>query len=360
MSRYRILVAWAWISVWMGVSVSSQPSKEMGGAHPTVRKLLESEHRNEAFAEITSWQRNLPLAAPYPSQDREVVDVLVCPQHEEPPLYAVLTNAESPRKRITLLDGDGTIIPFYHNDKALHGKLQDVNGDGRVDIAGQLPIQTSIDGVVVSMNMFLVLPISRENRAALTVLYNAQLATRPSSPTWSWRLSEATTPGAVAIELGPQIPESGPMEAQATYTWSVERQRFVGPPGGYDMPFLLVRGDDSGEIERFARSVYERADRGPEEPMRVGLDVQEPRKIFTPAPKYTKKARKARVQGPVIVQVIIDRDGKVMDIKVLKGLSHGLTEEAVKAIRRWTFRPATFQGKPVPVFYTLTVNFRLE
>jgi len=98
----------------------------------------------------------------------------------------------------------------------------------------------------------------------------------------------------------------------------------------------------------------------PEGPIHVGGDVKAPDKIEAPQPQYTEIARKARVQGVVIVQAIIDKTGNVTNVKVLKGLPMGLEEEAVKAIKRWKFKPATLNGKPVDVYYSLTVNFRLQ
>jgi len=98
----------------------------------------------------------------------------------------------------------------------------------------------------------------------------------------------------------------------------------------------------------------------PEGPIHVGGDVQKPEKISAPQPQYTEIARKARIQGVVIVQAIIDKQGNVTNVKVLKGLPMGLSEEAVSAIKSWTFKPATLNGKPVDVYYNLTVNFRLQ
>lgn len=98
----------------------------------------------------------------------------------------------------------------------------------------------------------------------------------------------------------------------------------------------------------------------PEGPIHVGGDVKAPVKINAPPPQYTEIARKARIQGVVIVQAIINKQGKVENVKVLKGLPMGLEEEAVKAIKQWTFEPATLNGKPVDVYYNLTVNFRLQ
>ena len=98
----------------------------------------------------------------------------------------------------------------------------------------------------------------------------------------------------------------------------------------------------------------------PEGPIMVGGDVKAPEKILAPQPQYTEIARKARIQGVVIVQAIIDKEGNVTNVKVLKGLPMGLEEAAVSAIKQWRFRPATLNGKPVTVYYNLTVNFKLQ
>ena len=83
-------------------------------------------------------------------------------------------------------------------------------------------------------------------------------------------------------------------------------------------------------------------------------------KIVYPSPLYTEIARKARIQGVVIVEAIIDKKGDVTNVKILKGLPMGLDLAAVDAIKRWKFKPATLNGKPVAVIYNLTVNFQLQ
>ena len=98
----------------------------------------------------------------------------------------------------------------------------------------------------------------------------------------------------------------------------------------------------------------------PTGPIRVGGDVKPPEKISAPPPQYTEIARKARIQGVVIVEAIIDKAGQVKNVKVLKGLPMGLDQAAVDAIKRWKFKPATLNGKPVDVYYNLTVNFQLQ
>lgn len=99
----------------------------------------------------------------------------------------------------------------------------------------------------------------------------------------------------------------------------------------------------------------------PAGPIHVGGDMNPPVKINAPQPQYTEIARKARIQGVVIVQAIIDKEGNVTSVKLLKGLPMGLDTAAVDAIKRWRFEPATLaDGRPVAVYYTLTVNFQLQ
>jgi periplasmic protein TonB len=98
----------------------------------------------------------------------------------------------------------------------------------------------------------------------------------------------------------------------------------------------------------------------PDGPILVGGDVKAPEKVFGPQPTYTEIARKARIQGVVIVQAIIDKQGNVTNVKVLKGLPMGLEEAAVEAMKQWKFKPATLNGRPVTVYYNLTVNFKLQ
>jgi TonB family protein len=94
--------------------------------------------------------------------------------------------------------------------------------------------------------------------------------------------------------------------------------------------------------------------------VRTGDDVIPPEMIRARSPRYTDIARRNRVQGVVIIEAIINKEGKVLKVKILKGLPMGLNEAAADAGQKWRFAPATLNGKPVDVFYNLTVNFRLD
>lgn len=116
--------------------------------------------------------------------------------------------------------------------------------------------------------------------------------------------------------------------------------------------FLLLGSGGS------ASTAQEEPPAGP--PYRVGENVTRPEKISGRPPVYTEVARKARLTGVVILETVIDEQGNVTQPRVLKGLPMGLSEAAVEAVQTWKFKPATLDGRPVPVYYTLTVNFQLS
>lgn len=95
-------------------------------------------------------------------------------------------------------------------------------------------------------------------------------------------------------------------------------------------------------------------------PYRVGGDITRPEKISGAPPVYTELARRARVTGTVITEAIIDEQGDVVNVRVLKGLPMGLDKAAVDAVTTWKFKPALKDGQPVKVYYVLTVNFHVE
>jgi TonB family protein len=99
---------------------------------------------------------------------------------------------------------------------------------------------------------------------------------------------------------------------------------------------------------------------GPEAAIRVDGRVSKPVKVSVPAPSFSESARKKRTEGTVIIEAIIDREGCVTDTQVLQGAPEGLDAAALQAVRHWVFEPAKRDGKPVKVFYTLTVNFKVD
>ncbi len=79
-----------------------------------------------------------------------------------------------------------------------------------------------------------------------------------------------------------------------------------------------------------------------------------------PTPVYTEQARKERVQGEVLLQVVFTASGQVQVLRVVRGLGYGLDESAIQAAQRVRFVPAQRNGQPVDSTATLHVVFQLS
>ena len=99
--------------------------------------------------------------------------------------------------------------------------------------------------------------------------------------------------------------------------------------------------------------------KAPTAPVRVGGKISEPRKTKNVAPQYPEMAKRARVQGTVILEATISPQGRVSEVKVLRGIPM-LDEAAMSAVRQWNYTPTLLNGTPVPVIMSVTVNFKLD
>jgi periplasmic protein TonB len=91
----------------------------------------------------------------------------------------------------------------------------------------------------------------------------------------------------------------------------------------------------------------------------VGGGVAAPQLIFAPDPEFSDEARRAKYQGVCVVSLIVDAQGNPQRVQVVRHLGMGLDEKAVEAVRQYKFKPATLQGKAVPVEVNIEVNFRI-
>ena len=95
---------------------------------------------------------------------------------------------------------------------------------------------------------------------------------------------------------------------------------------------------------------------GPKEPLPVGGVIQPPKKVVDVAPIYPPIALAARKSGLVILQAVIDEDGSVREVKVLRS-DPLFDRSAMDAVKQWRFTRPTLNGQPIPVVMTVTVGF---
>jgi len=87
---------------------------------------------------------------------------------------------------------------------------------------------------------------------------------------------------------------------------------------------------------------------------------EKPETLYSVKPKYPELARNAGIEGEVRLVIIVNEDGTVGDVEVVKSLGFGCDEAAVAAIKQWKFTPGKQNDKPVPVKISIPIRFKLE
>lgn len=93
---------------------------------------------------------------------------------------------------------------------------------------------------------------------------------------------------------------------------------------------------------------------------RLSEGMTPPKAISRIEPVYPEEAKKARIAGIVIIEATINEAGVVTEASVVKPLPFGLDQAALDAIQQWRFEPATQDGRPVPVKFHFTFNFKTD
>jgi TonB family protein len=95
-------------------------------------------------------------------------------------------------------------------------------------------------------------------------------------------------------------------------------------------------------------------------PYRPGSGIEPPRLLKEVRADYTEDARRRAIEGEVVLEIIVRRDGTVGDVRILRRLGGGLDDRAVQAVRQWRFAPARRLGASVDVVVEVAVEFKLR
>jgi TonB family protein len=93
--------------------------------------------------------------------------------------------------------------------------------------------------------------------------------------------------------------------------------------------------------------------------LRISSSVAEGLKIKDKSPRYPDEARQERIQGDVLLQVVIDTQGNIVKIKVVQGDSV-LVAAALDAVKQWKYKPYILNGNPVEVETTIRIQFHMR
>jgi protein TonB len=167
-------------------------------------------------------------------------------------------------------------------------------------------------------------------------------------------LSDAAPPPQVAIAAPTAAPTVGvavPVpDAEAPPEQTIASQQEIAQitPGmtstGEGDQSIVVAPPSEEELPKFGEYVY----------------VEElPEVITKVSPVYPDLAREAGVDGQVLLQALVDKEGKVRDVKVVKSIPM-LDQAAINAVKQWVFKPALSNNKPVAVWVAVPVRFTLR
>ena len=168
---------------------------------------------------------------------------------------------------------------------------------------------------------------------------------------------------------------TAPVEAPRTIVAErqVEAARSPGLPGGIEgsvpggVPGGVVGGVPGGVVGGVVGGVFSDLPAPPpppsvpvaRAPVRVGGDVKAPALIERVQPEYPEIARRARVEGVVILEAVVDRQGRVEEVRVLRSIPL-LDRAAVDAVRHWRYSPLLVSGQPESFIVTVTINFSVS
>jgi TonB family protein len=161
----------------------------------------------------------------------------------------------------------------------------------------------------------------------------------------NWRqLRQGMTMDEVRALLGE--PESVDVGSYTYWHWADANVYFIdGELSGWSEPRTLG-GVDGGVLDQ---------------PLYAGIgDVTKPELIEATKvpPRYPDAARKAKISGRVTLQAVVKKDGSVGDIQVLQspGSKFGFDDAAIAAVKQWRYKPATQNGRPIDVYFTIVVD----
>lgn len=220
-----------------------------------------------------------------------------------------------------------------------------------------LPVSVAIHAVLIAAVLIVPL-LTSEELPEPTAAVRAFFVDAPSAPP----PPPPPPPPAPKAPTTPKAPPK-PVTEQPNFTAPIEVPEEIAPEDGLD---LGVEGGVPGGVEGGVPGGVVGGVVGglpdappPQQAVRVGGQIKEPKKLKNINPTYPDIAKQARVQGVVILECTISPQGKVTDVKLLRGIPL-LDQAAIDAVKQWVYTPTLLNGVPVPVIMTVTVNFRLN
>ena len=204
----------------------------------------------------------------------------------------------------------------------------------------------TITGIFVLMAVTNLIIAQQEKAIPVVQIQVSDLSAPPplsqDAPPPQVQVAPAAAPPAAAIPV--PVPDAQAPEEQTIMSQEEIRTSTPGMAEEGNGSQIVVAPPSDDDMPKFGDYVY----------------VEElPEAVTRVPPIYPDLAREANVDGTVLVQALVGKDGKVKDVRVMKSIPM-LDDAAKSAVRRWVFKPALSNNKPVAVWVGVPVKFSLH
>jgi TonB family protein len=183
------------------------------------------------------------------------------------------------------------------------------------------------------------------------------LTLRTSKPRRTMPNDASLAPDTPSVVLEARSLASGTFEQTGLPEGGVPIGTSTGPGSGGGVGSGRGTGIGSGQGPGFGSGSGGGAGGGVYRP---GGRVSAPRLLSHIKPTYTADALDARIQGSVVLEVVVTRDGRAGAIRILRSLDAGLDQQAIAAVREWRFEPGRLAGVNVDVVVTAALDFQIR
>jgi TonB family protein len=234
---------------------------------------------------------------------------------------------------------------------------------GLVLFAGSFkPVQQTMNEVVTLVAPSSILPKPAENKAGGGGGGGRRIVSKAAPPRAIRQFISPVTPAVQAKLQAPILLSAMPPDIDVPADASNLSGLLAAAGGGYGRGIGTGMGSGigSGSGGGIGNGIGNGAGSGSGgQVYRPGGGVTNPVPIYSPEAEYPREARKAGLQGSVLLALVVDPSGRAVDIQVIRTLGMGLEGAARDAVSKWRFKPGTKDGKPVPVLVQVEVTFRL-
>jgi TonB family protein len=159
-------------------------------------------------------------------------------------------------------------------------------------------------------------------------------------------------------ELAELLEKKGDLDGAITQAREAIRIAPDRPRGHFVLANILRSKGDEAEAAKEMQIATALEAKNPPRRLRVGGVVMSKKSTYQPRPAYPSAAKKAGIEGTVHLEVVIDKNGNVQDVKLLSG-DPILAKAAMKAVSNWRYQPSLLGGEPMEVVTEADVNFTL-